>query len=180
MRGDSWYSCVSNLKPIKNHQLGLLFALESNRLVSVEKGAWVQVQQLDIPEHGLVVWLKKFGRGKVFRTQLKDQRRHYICSLPNEDRLSVFDRNAFSEQHDRHWQIEQYHRAIKQVCNIEHFQVRSKGVIKNHLFAAICGYVQLQKLTALALISNGYSLQRNLFNEVMRHLLAILCPAWRI
>jgi hypothetical protein len=58
---------------IKNHQIGLLFALESNRLVSVEKGSWVQVQQLDIPEDGLVVWLKNFGHVKLFRTQLKDQ-----------------------------------------------------------------------------------------------------------
>jgi len=54
--------------------------------------------------------------------------------------------------------IEQYHRAIKQVCNIEHFQVRSKVTIKNHLFAAICGYVQLQKLSAMALINNCYSI----------------------
>jgi hypothetical protein len=32
--------------------------------------------------------------------------------------------------------IEQYHRTIKQVCHIEHFQVRGKVAIKNHLFAA--------------------------------------------
>ncbi len=121
-----------------------------------------------------MVWLKKLGPVKLFRTQLKNQRRRYICSLPNEDRL------AFAEQHDRHWQIEQYHRAIKQVCNIEHFQVRSKGVIKNHLFAAIYGYVQLQKLAALALIRNGYSLRKTCSMRLLRHLLAILCPAWRI
>ncbi len=36
--GDSGYSCVSNLKLIKNHQPGLLFALESGRLVSVHGG----------------------------------------------------------------------------------------------------------------------------------------------
>jgi len=175
--GDSWYSCVSNLKRIKNHQLGLLFALESNRLVSVTKGTWLQVQQLDIPEHGLMVWLKKFGFVKVFRTQLKDQLRYYICSLPNEDQLPFFDRNAFAEQHDRHWQIEQYHRAIKQVCNIEHFQVRGKGAIKNHLFAAICGYVQLQKLSAMALINNCYSVQRNLFNEVIASFIEEFMPS---
>ena len=28
--------------------------------------------------------------------------------------------------HDEHWKIEQYHRAIKQVCHIEHSQVRSE------------------------------------------------------
>jgi len=74
-----------------------------------------------------VVWLKKFGLVKLFRTPLKDQLSHYICSLANEDPLRSFDRNAFAEQHDRHWQIEQYHRAIKQVCNIEHFQVPAKA-----------------------------------------------------
>jgi len=53
--GDSWYSCVKNLKTVKNNHLGFLFALESNRLVSVEKGSWVQVQTLDIPSDGLLV-----------------------------------------------------------------------------------------------------------------------------
>ena len=42
--GDSWYSSKANLKMIKNHHLGFLFALESNRLVSLQKGQWVQVQ----------------------------------------------------------------------------------------------------------------------------------------
>ena len=86
--GDSWYSCVSNLKRIKNHQMGLLFALESNRLVSVEKGSWVQVQQLEIPADGLVVWLKNFGQVKLFRTQLKDQLRHYISALPSDEQTT--------------------------------------------------------------------------------------------
>jgi hypothetical protein len=42
--GDSWYSGVSNLKLIRHYQRGFLFALESNRLVSVEKGTGTQVQ----------------------------------------------------------------------------------------------------------------------------------------
>lgn len=175
--GDSWYSCVKNLKTIKNHQLGFLFALESNRLVSVEKGAWRQVQQLDIPEEGLVVWLRDFGRVKLFRTWLKDQPRHYGVSLPDAEQLARFDRSAFAEQHDRHWQIEQYHRAIKQVCHIEHFQVRGRQAIKNHLFAAICGFVQLQRLSAMDLISNCYRLQRDLFNQAIASFIAGFMPS---
>jgi len=177
--GDSWYSCVGNLKRIKNHQIGLLFALESNRLVSVEKGTWVQVQQLEISEAGLVVWLKNFGVVKVFRTHLKDQVRHYISALPSDETTASFDQQAFTEQHDRHWQIEQYHRAIKQVCNIERFQVRSKGAIKNHLFAAICGFVQLQKLSFAAVINNCYGVQRNLFKEVIASFIGAFMPKMR-
>jgi hypothetical protein len=32
-----------NLKRVRNHQLGFMFAVESNRRVSLEKGQWVQV-----------------------------------------------------------------------------------------------------------------------------------------
>jgi hypothetical protein len=81
-----------------------------------------------------------------------------------------------TEQHDKHWHIEQYHRAIKQVCNIERFQVRTKTAIRNHLFAAICGYVQLQKLSVMALINNCYSVQRNLFNEIIAAFIGIFMP----
>ena len=174
--GDSWYSGVDNLKQIRNCQLSWLFALESNRTVSVEKGRWVQVQKLDIPDDGLVVWLREFGYVKLFRTWLKDQPRHYAVFLDNEEQLASVDRKTFNGQHDKHWHIEQYHRAIKQVCNIEHFQVRSKVAVKNHLFAALCGYVQLQKLSAMSLIDNCYTIQRNLFNEVIAGFIGTLMP----
>jgi hypothetical protein len=111
--GDSWYSGTTNLKEVKHHHLGFLFALESNRIVSVEKGKWTQIQKLDIPEQGRDVWLREFGMVKVFRTNLKDQVRHYAIYLPNSQSMSSFNRDRFLWLHDLHWQIEQYHRAIK-------------------------------------------------------------------
>ena len=74
--GDSWYNGLDNLKTVRNHSLGFLFALESNRRVSVDQGSWVQVQPLEIPDEGREVWRRGFGQVKLFRTPLKDQRRH--------------------------------------------------------------------------------------------------------
>ena len=165
--GDSWYSGLSNLKLIRDYQLGFLFALESNRLVSLAKGTWSQVQSLEIPEQGLTVWLRQFGLVKVFRTWLKDQPRYYAVYLPETDQLAGFDRAAFVHRHDQHWQIEQYHRVLKQVCHIEHFRVRGPLAIRNHIFAALCGYVQLQQMCVTNMISNCYRLQRHLFDEVI-------------
>ena len=88
--GDSWYSCEKNLKTVKNHRMGLMFAVEANRTVSVEKGAWVQVQRLDVPEEGRMVWLRNFGLAKLFRTRLKDQLRHYVVCLPDAQGYSHF------------------------------------------------------------------------------------------
>ena len=101
-----------------------MFAVEKNRTVSLEKGQWQQVQDLNIPDNGLDVWLKDFGKVTLFRTMLKNQRRHYVVYLPEE---IPFERNDFSKIHDQHWQIEQYHRAIKQVCHIEHFQTAANA-----------------------------------------------------
>jgi Transposase DDE domain len=165
--GDSWYSCTKNLKVIKNNDLGFMFAIKSNRTVSIEKGIWQQVQSLEIPENGLVVWLKGYGNVKLFRTQLKNQLRHYVVYLPNEEKLAEFNQAVFDVEHDKHWQIEQYHRAIKQVCNIENFQVRGKQATKNHLFAAIYGFVQLQRLTTIQAITDCYQVRRELFKKVV-------------
>ncbi|MCX7086701.1 MAG: transposase [Methylococcales bacterium] len=167
MTGDSWYSCVSNLKTVKNHRMGFMFAVESNRRVSTEKGTWAQVQKLEVPEDGMLVWLREFGNVKLFRTRLKDQLRHYVVFLPDADAYDAFEQAAFQKLHDQHWKIEQYHRMIKQVCNIEKFQVRSKVPILNHIFTALCGYIHLQQMQFTEIISNAYQWQRALYQDVV-------------
>ncbi|WP_081485965.1 IS701 family transposase [Thiothrix nivea] len=167
MTGDSWYSCVGNLKTVRNHRMGFLFAVESNRRVSTEKGSWVQVQKLDIPADGLRVWLREFGEVKLFRTQLKDQLRHYVVFLPNADAYDTFQQADFQTLHDQHWQIEQYHRMIKQVCHIEKFQVRGNVPIRNHIFAALCSYVHLQQMQFVDIISNAYQWQHDLYTDAV-------------
>jgi hypothetical protein len=166
--GDSWYGCAKNLKAIRNYGLGFMFAIKSNRTLSVDKGVWQQVQTLDIPENGKTVWLKEYGKVKLFRSQLKDQLRHYVVYLSDEEKFAKFHRAEFNSEHAKHWQIEQYHRTIKQVCNIENFQVRAKQATRNHLFASIFAYVQLQRLTTIEAIKNCYQVRRDLFSNVVR------------
>ena len=166
MTGDSWYSSARNLKQVKKHQLNFLFGIESNRLVSVQKGTYTQVQHLDISEDGLIVWLKDFGYVKVYRTHLKNQVRHYAMHV-SESELNNIARNTFEKIHSEHWGIEQYHRTIKQVCNIEHFQVRGKVAVQNHVFSSLLAFTQLQVMRVADVISNCYRLHRDLFNQVI-------------
>lgn len=103
----------------------------------------MQVQKLEVPDEGLLVWLRDFGQVKLFRTRLKDPLRHYVTFLPKADDYADFKQADFQTLHDQHWEIEQYHRLSKQVCNIERFQVRGKVQILNHIFASLCGFVYL-------------------------------------
>ena len=141
-----------------------MFAVEKSHTVSLVKGEWLQVQNIEIPGGGLDVWLKDFGKVRLFRTTLKDQCRHYVLYLPEE---VPFERSDFSLIHDQHWQIEQYHKAIKQVCHIEHFQVRNERPIRNHIFAAILAFVYLQKMQISHAFTNIYQHQRALFKETV-------------
>ena len=59
-------------------------------------------------------------------------------------------------------------RATKQICSLERFLVRDTHAIKTHIFCSLRAFVQLEFMRVENLISNWYSVQRNLFKETIR------------
>lgn len=55
-----------NLKFLKDKDLGLLMGVAKNRSVSINGRDYTQVQNLEIPDEGLIVHLKSFSNVKVF------------------------------------------------------------------------------------------------------------------
>ncbi|WP_341531635.1 transposase (plasmid) [Nostoc sp. UHCC 0302] len=173
---DSWYSSQKNLKFFRDKGLGFLTGIAKNRSCSVDGKNFAQVQNLEIPESGLIVYLKNFGQVKVFRRSFKNVRvasrreayRYYIMYLSEKDALFSISIKEFKELHSIHWGIECYHRAIKQVCGIGHFMVRTTEAIKTHFFSAIRAFTQLELMRAEELIENWYEIQRNLSLQVAR------------
>ncbi len=123
----------------------------------------------EIPDEGLVVHLKKFGQVKVFQSNFKnEEHRYYIMYLPDKDALVAITRAEFRALHSIHWGIECYHRAIKQVCGIERFMVRTSEAIHTHFFCAIRAFIQLELMRASELVENWYEVQRTLYLKVAR------------
>ena len=89
-------------------------------------------------------------------------------SIPDLSKLSNINNFDFERIHSAHWGIERYQRAIKQVCHIEHCQVRGFHQIKNHVFCAIKGFVQLELMRASEVITHWYEVQRDLFINSIR------------
>jgi len=115
------------------------------------------------------VYLKNFGQVKVFRRSFKNETyRYYIMFMAEEDTLKSISRTEFKELHSIHWGIECYHRAIKQVCGIERFMVRTTEAVHTHFFSAIRAFTQLELMRAEELIENWYEIQRNLSLQVAR------------
>jgi len=168
--GDIWYSSNNNLERIKDYAPGFMFGIKGNRPVSVPgmKG-YCRVGELDIPEEGITCFLKGFGEVTIFKKLFKDEYRFYIMSLKNEETGEAWKRDDFIKAHDTRWNIERYHRAIKQLCNIERFQTRTQKAIDNHIFSSLAAFIKLEFMRAEDLISNWYELQRSLFDETLHH-----------
>ena len=166
--GDSWYSSLPNLKFLRNEEVGFLFGIAENRKVSLEQGKAVQAQTLPVPETGLMVYLKEFGWVKLFCQDFKNEARYYILFRPELEDLKSLTRATFKQVHDQHWKIEGFHRVIKQVCNIERFQVRNEQAIRNHFFCALRAFSKLQTMRIEGIIENLYQVSRQLFIPVIR------------
>ena len=166
--GDCWYSSATNLKFLKNEKIGFLFGVANNRTVSVEKGSFVQVQTLEVPSDGLIVYLKEFGWVKLFCQDFKNEVRYYVLFRPELFGLLILPRAIFKQVHDSHWKIECFHRVIKQVCNIERFQVRDGQAILNHMYCALLAFSKLQTMRIEGLIDNLYQISRELFIPVIQ------------
>jgi len=59
---DAWYASKKNLKFFKDKGLGFLVGVAKNRLCSINGQDYTQVSTFNIPENGLMVYLKIFGQ----------------------------------------------------------------------------------------------------------------------
>ena len=81
------------------------------------------VSDIEIPPEGRVVHLRQYGFIKVFRiVHIDKEPEHWATDILD---ASESDRKLFK---DLGWNIEEYHRGIRQCCGIERCQGRKKVV----------------------------------------------------
>lgn len=102
----------------------------------------------------------------------KEVYRYYIMGHAELESLPLISAVDFERVHAAHWNIERFHRAVKQVCNIERFQVRNPKAVMNHVFCAIPAFIRLELLRAKQAIDNGYQPKRDLFVETLKRFIS--------
>ena len=135
---DSWYSGLDNLKLIRSSQWVFLTQLKCNRKVDRERQGYRAVSDAQIAESGTIVHLEGFGSVKVFRVVSRDGDMEYRAT--NDLVMTPLGRLELAE---RSWAVEEYHRALKQCCNIERCQARSTRAQQNHIGMAIRAFARL-------------------------------------
>jgi DDE superfamily endonuclease len=137
---DSWYSGLENLKLIRAYQWLWLTRLKSNRLVSLNFQGNRPVSEQPIAESSTLVHLKGYGMVKVFKVVTPDGDSEYWAT--NDLQMTGLTRLKFS---DYAWQIEHYHRGLKQFCGVERCQVRAARAQRNHIVCALRAFLRLEQ-----------------------------------
>ena len=136
---DSWYASWQNLKLCRGLGWHFLTRLKSNRLVNPERTGLRAISEIEIADAGRVVWLKDFGLVRVFRIAATNgTTEHWATSRVEMSDLERVKYASYS------WQIEQYHRGIKQFCLIERGQMRRRRAWLNHIGMCLRAFLRIE------------------------------------
>ena len=167
---DSWYSALDNLKLLREWEWNFFVGLKSNRQVNPDGEGNRAVTELSWESNRQHVHLKGFGWVDVHRrvdprSKGEDKVRFFVSNQPNLLPSEV------QQRHELATQIEQYHRGIKQECNIERCQVRKARKQRNHIGLAIRAFVRLE-VHRYRTGRSRFQIKADIVREAIRHYLA--------
>jgi hypothetical protein len=137
---DGWYSSLANLKRLRALGWPWLTRLKPNRRVNPDRTGLRPVGACAIAAAGTVVHLEGYGLITVFRIVAKDgTTEHWATShLP----MGELERLRLAEAS---WRIEEYHRGLKQVTNVERCQCRTAAAQRGHIGLALRAFAVVER-----------------------------------
>lgn len=137
---DGWYAGLENLKHVRSLGWRWLTRLKSNRRVNPGRTGLRAVADCEIGAAGTVVHLEKYGPVKVFRIEATDGTTAHWAT----DDLGMDDLGRLRLA-EASWKIEEYHRGIKQVTNVERCQCRAGRAQRGHIGLALRAFVVVER-----------------------------------
>lgn len=171
---DSWYSGLDNLKLLRNLGWCWLTQLKRNRQVSTDRTGNRPICEGFIPPQGRLVHLRGYGWIKVFKTVGTNGDAEYWATSQLDMTIQQVAFHALDA-----WQIEVYHRGLKQFTGIERGQYQLEVSQRNHIGLAIRAFVRLEVHRVQSGIS-WFEAKTGIIRSAMRSYLAhptfTLCP----
>ncbi len=140
MRFDGGYSSLDNLKRLRTRGWNWLTRLKANRRVNPDRTGLRAVSACAIAATGTVVHLEGYGLIRVFRIVAKDGTTEHRATsdLPMDE----LERLRLAEAS---WRIEEYHRGLKQVTNVERCQCRTAVAQRGHIGRALRAFLVVER-----------------------------------
>jgi hypothetical protein len=169
---DTWYATKDLMLLVESLNKRYYCPLKSNRQVDdsgaelayrrVDELTWSSLERLQ----GKTIKIKGFPKNhkvKLFRVEVSTNRTDWVVSndLDQNSTLDVQDACALR------WKIEQFHRELKQLTEIEKCQCRKARIQRNHIACAVLVWIRLTSLARKS-CSTAYKIKHNLLSSYLR------------
>jgi len=167
---DSWYASWQNLKRVHRLGLTLYTTLKCNRLVSLSKETgYEHLDEIDwTPErlkHGVIVKLKKVPfKVKLFKVVAPNGDIDWVITNDLDETMTT---QVAQEADKLRWQVEEFHRELKQLTGTEKCQCRTARSQRNHLACCYHAWISL-KVHANQFAKTLYQVRTDLFSDYLR------------
>lgn len=166
---DAWYAAADNMQYIK-HELNkdFIMPIKSNRKVALslgdkQHGRFVPVDTLPLePQATLEVYLEGVDFPLLLTKQVftNEDGSVGVLYLVSSDTTLTYDQ--MTTLYQTRWNVEPYHKSLKQNASLEKSPTHTITAQTNHLFAALCGYVKLEMLKRSTKL-NHFALKSKLY-----------------
>ena len=187
---DAWYSAADNMLFIK-HDLkkDFVMPLKANRKVAVSEqakrdGQWVRIDSLTLePNTTREIYLESVDFPLLLVKQVfaNEDDSIGILYLVSSDTTLTFE--DITTIYRKRWNVEPYHKSLKQNAALEKSPTQTVTTQTNHLFASLWAYIKLEwlrratKLNHFALKSKLYVAALHSAFDSLRQLQPIHLPA---
>jgi hypothetical protein len=171
---DLWFSSSENLKFIKQDcEKDVICPIKANRKVAVSlqnklNGQWDSVSTLEIKANtGLEIWLEgvDFPLSLIKQVFTNEDSSEGILYLISSDKTLDFDQ--ITTIYQRRWNVECYHKSLKQNVSLAKSPTHTEKTQTNHFFAALCGYIKLEMLK-VETKTNHFALKTKLYVNALQ------------
>ncbi len=171
---DVWYASAENMMFVK-HELDtdFIMPLKANRKVALsaedkQRGRYVRVDSLPL-EAGVVcrVYLEgvDFPLALVKQVFVNEDSSIGIQYLVCSNSSLTYDQ--ITTIYRKRWNVEPFHKSLKQNASLEKSPTQTVRTQTNHLFAAFCGYIKLELLKVSTRL-NHFALKSQLYLRALQ------------
>lgn len=170
---DVWFASADNMKKIKHlYKRDFICPIKTNRKVAISledkmKGHFQRVDTIEIEENALrEIYLEGVDFPLVLAKQVftNEDGSEGILYLVSSDTTLSF--NDITTSYQRRWQVECFHKSLKQNVSLTKSPTQTETTQTNHFFAALCGFVKLEMLKVDSKM-NHFALKSKLYIKAL-------------
>jgi len=170
---DIWFSSADNMVFVKiTLKKDFIMPLKSNRKVAVslsakQNGQYQRVDTLELePMQPVTVYLESVPFALLLIKQVftnEDGSTGTLYLVTSDTALSG---NGIATIYQKRWNVEPYHKSLKQNASLEKSPTQTVTTQTNHFFAALCGFVKLELLKGTTKL-NHFALRSKIYLQAI-------------